>query len=458
MVFSSSIFLFLFLPITLFSYYIMPAKGKNIVLLIASLFFYAWGEPVYVFLMLLSIGVNYALGLRIERENAQKRIFLILAVAYDLAVLFLFKYLNFTVGIINRIAHTSFETNVALPIGISFYTFQIMSYIIDVYRGNVKAQRSILDLALYVSLFPQLIAGPIVRYVDVEKQIAERSTSWEKAEEGAVRFAVGFSKKVLIADRLSSLVETAFSGSCPSILVNWVGILAYTLQIYFDFSGYSDMAIGLGKFFGFEFLENFNYPYISRSIQEFWRRWHISLSSWFRDYLYIPLGGSRKGEFRTYVNYVVVFFLTGLWHGASFNFIVWGLYYVVFLIIERLGWNRILKKLPVFLQHVYAFLIIMIGWVFFRADTLTAAVQYIKGMFSLSGKDVPYLIFVMNREYWFLLAAGIALSVPYPRIKRWLYAKRGGLVIRDSLVILCFLLAICCMVGTGYSPFLYFRF
>lgn len=260
-----------------------------------------------------------------------------------------------------------------------------MSYVIDVYRGNAKVQKNILNLGLYISLFPQLIAGPIVRYVDIEKQISHRTTSWDKGREGVLRFMVGFSKKILIADQLSYLADICFSGTYPSVLLNWIGIVAYTLQIYFDFSGYSDMAIGLGKIFGFDFLENFNYPYISQSIQEFWRRWHISLSTWFRDYLYIPLGGSKKGNIRTYINLVIVFFLTGLWHGASYNFIIWGLFYAVFLIIERMGFKKVLEKIPRVFRHLYAVIIVMIGWVFFRADNLTGAIQYIKDICLSSG-------------------------------------------------------------------------
>lgn len=459
MVFSSSIFLFSFLPILLLVYFIAAEQFKNAILLLASLFFYAWGEPKNIAIMLLSILINYVLGYAVERDWALKKLFLILAVTYNLATLYIFKYLNFTVDTINRLSGGGLEIQqIALPIGISFYTFQIMSYVIDVYRGKIKAQSNILNLALYISLFPQLIAGPIVRYTDIERQITCRSVFWDKAREGVVRFAVGFSKKVLIADQLSTFVDTVFAGDYPSILANWVGIIAYTLQIFFDFSGYSDMAIGLGKIFGFDILENFNYPYISQSIREFWRRWHISLSAWFRDYLYIPLGGSRKGNLRTYINLVIVFFLTGLWHGAGFNFVAWGLFHAAFLIIERLGLKNVLTKLPSMVRRVYSLLVIIIGWVFFRADSLGDAVSYIRGMFIVAGKDVANFQFIMNRQYWFFLAVGIFLSIPHPKIEALAQKNQITELLSDILVMVVFIVAICYMVGSGYSPFLYFRF
>lgn len=459
MVFSSTVFLFTFLPALLLVYFLAAEQYRNIVLLVASLYFYAWGEPRTILIMLLSIAVNYALGFQVEEGRKYRKLFLVLTVIYNLGVLFVFKYLNFSVDIINSIFGGNITIRqIALPIGISFYTFQIMSYVIDVYRGNAKVQKNILNLGLYISLFPQLIAGPIVRYVDVENQIKERTTSWNKAYEGFMRFAVGFSKKVLIADQLSTLVDTVFAGGYPSLLSNWIGIIAYTLQIFFDFSGYSDMAIGLGKVFGFDFLENFNYPYISQSIQEFWRRWHISLSSWFRDYLYFPLGGSRKGALRTYINITIVFFMTGLWHGASYNFIVWGLFYVIFQIIERLGFKRVLEKLPRVVRHIYALSIIMVGWVFFRAENLSAAIQYLKGMVVMAGNDVANFNFVMNGQYWFFIVAGIFFSMPHPKIKSFTHKNQTMELISSFAVIGVFLLAICYMVGSGYSPFLYFRF
>ena len=458
MVFSSTIFLFAFLPFVLLTYFFANDKLKNLVLLTASLFFYAWGEPKNIFLMLITIVVNYVCGLCIERKEKLKKVFLIFAVLFDIGCLFVYKYLNFTVDTVNSLFASSIPVRtIALPIGISFYTFQIISYVVDVYRKEVPAQKNILNLGLYLSLFPQLIAGPIVRYVDVAREINKRNTTPDDMYTGIMRFCVGFSKKVLLADQLSPLVDVAFSGE-NSILLKWVGIIAYALQIYFDFSGYSDMGIGLGRIFGFHFLENFNYPYISRSIKEFWRRWHISLSTWFRDYLYIPLGGSRKGTARTYINLMIVFFTTGFWHGASFNFIVWGLYYGVFLIFERLQWGKILNKMPRIFQHVYAIIIVLIGWVFFRANDLPVALEYIKGMFVPAGRDLVYLNYHMNLQYWFCLLAGIALSIPHGKLEARIRKTTVGYWLMDTLVFVVFLLAICYMVGSGYSPFLYFRF
>lgn len=459
MVFSSSVFLFKFLPILLIVYYAVAEKYKNYVLLIASLVFYAWGEPQNIVIMLISILVNYVLGILIEEKNKYSTLWMCIAVLGDLGILFVFKYFNFSIDIINFITKRGFSFDeIALPIGISFYTFQIMSYVIDVYKKNVKAQRNIFDLALYVSLFPQLIAGPIVRYIDVEKQIKTRYVNEDRFYIGIKRFIIGFSKKILIADQLSLLVDTVFAEGNVSILCNWIGIIAYTLQIYYDFSGYSDMAIGLGKLFGFDFLENFNFPYISQSIQEFWRRWHISLSSWFRDYVYIPLGGSRKGNVRTYINLMIVFFLTGLWHGASFNFIVWGLFYGIFLIIERIGFKKILEKIPRVLRHIYTMFIVLIGWVFFRADSLYDAINYIQGMFRLSGKDVIYFNYDMNRQYWFCILLGIVLAIPHTKISKKIQENKILCVLSDVCVLIIFIIAISYMIGSGYSPFLYFRF
>lgn len=457
--FTSSVFLFLFLPILLLIYYFSNPRYQNLILLLASVIFYAWGEPKYIFLMLLSILMNYWFGILINKFKAWKKIFLIIAILYNLTTLFVFKYLNFFGVIFAKLTSISVSLpNIALPIGISFFTFQIMSYTIDVYKEKIKVQKNILNLALYVSLFPQLIAGPIVRYTDIEEQIKGRISSLEKIYKGLLRFAIGFSKKVLLADQLAPLVDEVFTGIYPSLLANWVGILAYTLQIYFDFSGYSDMAIGLGKMFGFDFLENFNYPYISRSIKEFWRRWHISLSSWFKDYLYIPLGGSQKGTVRTYVNLLIVFFLTGLWHGASFNFIIWGLFYVLFLIIERSGFGKILEMLPKLIQHIYALLVIMIGWVFFRADGINNAISYIKGMFIPYGKDIVNFNVIINWQYIFCIVLGIFFSIPHIGIVKKIRYVKCGKFLEDLSVIIVFIFAICYMIGSGYSPFLYFKF
>ena len=459
MVFSSSVFLFIFLPVLLLLYFIAGKKAKNIVLLFASLFFYAWGEPRNIIVMLLSIAINYFLAIGMEKSMGRRKLYFLLAVFYNIGILFIFKYLNFTVDTVNRLLeHPIALRRVALPIGISFYTFQMMSYIMDVYRENVKAQKNILSLGLYISLFPQLIAGPIVRYIDIEGQLACRTSSWENMHDGICRFAIGFSKKILLADQLSVFVDLAFAGQYPSIITNWAGIVGYTLQIYFDFNGYSDMAIGLGKMFGFSFPENFNYPYISKSIQEFWRRWHITLGSWFRDYLYIPLGGSRQGKLKTYINISIVFLLTGLWHGASFNFILWGGYYALFLIAERMGLRKVLEKLPAFARHIYAILAIMFGWVFFRSSTWTEAIRYLHGMFSLSGNDVAHFNYIMNGKYWFCMAAGIFLSLPHKNITTLIQKSSAGRALADISILAVFYIAICYMIGSGYSPFLYFRF
>lgn len=460
MVFSSPVFLFAFLPALLVVYFLVPKQVRNIVLLVFSLAFYAYGEPVNVFIMIGTIAVNYGLGLLIERDPKRKRLWLVLAMIVDLGTLFVFKYLNFTADMLNALTGAALQIRqIALPIGISFYTFQIMSYTIDIYRGKCKAQRNPLNLALYVSLFPQLIAGPIVRYVDVERKIRDRQTTSAGFYEGIRRFCMGFAKKILIADQLSPLVSAVFSGAYPSWMLHWAGIIAYALQICFDFSGYSDMAIGLGKMFGFDFLENFNYPYIAQSVREFWRRWHISLSTWFRDYLYIPLGGNRKGTGRTYLNLLIVFFCTGLWHGASFNFIAWGLYYAVFLIVERVGFGKILERLPRWIRHGYTLLVVLIGWILFRADNLNAALEYMKGMVIPGEADWQNFLLVMDRQYIFCIILGVLLSMPVTRkLREWVQERKGWSWLADGMIFLSFILAICYMVGSGFSPFLYFRF
>jgi len=381
------------------------------------------------------------------------------ALSFDILILFIFKYLDFLIAIINKIFSLNLPLcQIALPIGISFYTFQIISYVIDVYRGNVVAANNILKLGLYISLFPQLIAGPIVRYADIEKQIDKRKATWEGVEYGAIRFMEGFAKKILIADQLSSLVDYSFSGLYPSWLLKWIGIIAYTLQIYYDFSGYSDMAIGLGKIFGFDFLENFNYPYISESVQEFWRKWHISLGSWFKDYLYIPLGGNRKGDIRTLFNLFVVFLFTGLWHGANYNFVVWGIYYAFFIILERCGLNKQLIRLPKWIRHLYLLTIVTFGWILFRADGILEALNYIKEMFTIRDMSFEYFSFVMNAQYWFFLVIGIFFAIPHNYLKEWHKNNTYADVLYKVSLIIVFIIAISYMVGSGYSPFLYFRF
>ncbi|MCR5617190.1 MAG: MBOAT family protein [Clostridiales bacterium] len=461
MVFSSPVFLFCFLPLTILLYYFGHPKLRNYVLLLASLFFYAWGEPTLVFLMIASIVINYVLALFMDRSGKKgvKTVLLIAAVVLDLGFLFFYKYFNFTVATFFRVTGVLLTARtIALPIGISFYTFQIMSYVIDVYRGNVRSQKNPFYLGLYISMFPQLIAGPIVRYIDVEKQIASRTLSPDKFYEGTLRFMKGFAKKVLIADQLSSFVDMNFEGNIDSALVKWIAIIAYTLQIYYDFSGYSDMAIGLGKIFGFDFVENFNFPYVSQSIKEFWRRWHISLSTWFRDYVYIPLGGSRKGTARTYINLIIVFVLTGFWHGASWNFIFWGLFYAVFLVIERLGFSKILEKLPRVLRHIYAIIIVVLGWVLFRAETMSGALNYYKGLVSPSDSEILNLRIYVEPMLVFVIIAGIILAFPHDRIKAALKKFKGYEVLKALSLFALFILAVCFMTGAGFSPFLYFRF
>ena len=467
MVFSSSIFLFVFLPITITIYYLLNDKFKNVWLLIASLFFYSWGEPKYILLIIASILINYVFGLIIEKlareyNRKYRKFALVMIVTIDLVTLGIFKYLDFAIANINRFVNKDIPLrNIALPIGISFFSFQIMSYVIDVYRGE-KAQRNILDLGLYIALFPQLIAGPIVRYSDIRDQLRNRSHSIDKFYKGVILFMIGFSKKILIADQLSPLVDKIFDGNGFSAYVAWVGAIAYTLQIYFDFSGYSDMARGLGNIFGFEFMENFNYPYVSSSIKEFWRRWHISLSTWFRDYLYIPMGGSRCSTSRQIINLLVVFFLTGLWHGASWNFIIWGLYYAAFLIAERLFLGKYLEKAPNAIEHAYALVVVVIGWIFFKAPGASSALHYIANLFRIDGSSWADLVSNLNRQYIFCLIVGVIFSIPFGK-------KIFESCIRDDIalyrriisvfsVFVVFIIAISYMVGSGFSPFLYFRF
>ena len=455
MIFSSSLFLFCFLPIVFTVYHICGSKYKNAFLLLASIFFYAWGEPVYVLLMFASIILNYFLACWIEDlENKTVRKFIfIIAVVFDLFVLIFFKYMNFFVS---NLSNIGIEINgyheIALPIGISFFTFQIMSYVIDVYRKDVKAQRNCADLALYISMFPQLIAGPIVRYIDIEHELKQREHN--SIYEGIQRFMIGFSKKILLADAIAPLGDYAFGKDGVTAGIAWFGLLAYTLQIYFDFSGYSDMAIGLGKMFGFTFMENFDYPYISKSIQEFWRRWHISLSLWFRSYVYIPLGGSRCSLAKCCRNLLIVFMLTGFWHGANWNFIFWGLYYAVFLIVERVFLAKRIERWPVVCRRIYTLVVVMFGWVFFKVESLTDAFRYIGGMFRFSDGWWKEVLFRVNREYLFFLILGVVFATPIGiKIKEKCNEK-----VYDFVVFGIFFVAILYMVGNGFSPFLYFRF
>ncbi|MEG1132127.1 MAG: MBOAT family O-acyltransferase [Romboutsia sp.] len=475
MVFSSLIFLFLFLPLTLVFYYISGSKTRNFILLLASLIFYAWGEPVYVFLMLFSTVVDYIHGLKVEKfielGKRKKALRVVVSSAIiNLFVLCFFKYSDFLIENINNIFNLDIGLlNLPLPIGISFYTFQTMSYTIDIYRGDAKAQKSILDFGAYVALFPQLVAGPIVRYQTIATQINKREHSIEKFADGVNRFVCGLAKKVILSNQLAVIADGVFSSNLSnvSILEAWLGIICYTLQIYFDFGGYSDMAIGLGKMFGFEFLENFNYPYISQTVSEFWRRWHISLGSWFRDYVYIPLGGSRVSKLKMYRNLFIVWFLTGMWHGASWTFIIWGLYFGVFIALEKAFLEKVLYKIPRVFRHIYLLLIVVIGWVFFRAENITKAFEFLKIMFGVSSKTLvnsactAYLI-----DYWYILLASIILSTPIVKVLKKLILKINKRALDNDIAYLMhgFSLGIYMFVvmimlcSSSYNPFLYFRF
>ncbi|MHB8788722.1 MAG: MBOAT family O-acyltransferase [Desulfobulbaceae bacterium] len=481
MVFSSIIFLFLFLPLTLLLHLLAGRRLRNTLLLAVSLVFYAWGEGVYVLLMVGSITLNYLFGLLIGRartEEGQKAL-LALAVVLNLLPLFYFKYTVFVLGNVARVfalLHIDQALPldpIHLPIGISFFTFQALSYVVDVYRKSVAPQKNILDMGLFIALFPQLIAGPIVRYHDIAAQLKKRAVSVEDFALGAERFVHGLGKKVLLANPMGAMADRIFA--LPIIDLSsgaaWIGIICYSLQIYFDFSGYSDMAIGLGRMFGFHFLENFNYPYISRSIREFWRRWHISLSNWFRDYLYIPLGGNRKGPGRTGMNLVMVFFLCGFWHGASWNFIIWGLCHGFFLVLERGRLGEMLNRSPLWLQNLYTLLVVANAWVFFRAETLEHGLRYLGVMYGMGGAPAvyPFVAISLDPEFFTILALAFLVATPvYPALVRSLrqacdtapgnFLAPAAPAVR--LCILCLLLLLSSMnLATGaYNPFIYFRF
>ena len=468
MLFSSIVFLFTFLPAVMILYYLLPVRFRNVILLLASLVFYAWGEPVYLFLMLLSILFNYFSGLDIARNLQDKRAAkrsLVFNLIINLAVLGFFKYEGFVLDTLNGIlpVHISYHA-LPLPIGISFYTFQILSYIIDVYRGNVKVQTNLPNFALYVTMFPQLIAGPIVQYADVDEQLASREVSWTKFGEGSMYFIRGLAKKVLLANT-SGMIFTEVSGLAKgniAVMTAWLGAFAYMFQIYFDFSGYSDMAIGLGKTLGFEFNMNFNYPYVSKSITEFWRRWHISLSSWFRDYVYIPLGGNRVSKIKHIRNLLIVWFLTGLWHGAAWNFVAWGLYYGVILIIEKYLLSPVLDRLPDVVRHIYSIVLVVIGWVLFFSSSFGQAADYIRVMFGagahgFADRESMYLL-TSNLILWLILIFGSTPLVHF-RYEHMLRSKKWNTTIINSVVYAAlFIVCIAYLVTETYNPFLYFRF
>lgn len=472
MVFSSTIFLFIFLPFVLAINFLLKKQYRNVFLLLASLLFYAWGEGLLVLLMLFSISLNYISGIGIElfltKDKKYSKIVLGFAVAGNLALLFYYKYANFIVETLQEIGfYTSYKhTDILLPIGISFFTFQGISYLVDVYRGEVEVQRNLLHLGLYISFFPQLIAGPIVRYHDIDQQIKKRKINATLFSEGVIRFIRGLAKKVLIANNAAFFADEVFSVSPLDLSIGsaWLGIICYTIQIYFDFSGYSDMAIGLGKMMGFSFKENFNYPYIANSIQDFWRRWHISLSTWFRDYLYIPLGGSRNGQLMTYRNLFIVFFVTGLWHGASWNFIFWGLFHGFFLILERAKiFNTSLW--PSIFRHLYVLLVVVLGWVFFRALTMTDAFIYIGSLIGLNNGQNNIAFVYLNNYTITMLILALVFSTPirakitslkFFSINRLL--QGAHIILRYSFYLVIFLLSVIELAQSNYNPFIYFRF
>ena len=476
MVFSSTVFLLVFLPIVLALYYICPSRYRNLLLLIASLIFYGWGEPKYIVVMVFSILINYISGILIDRfrRNDKHRLIkpmLIVAIIGNVGILGFFKYTDFLIENINSIAMTSMDMlELALPIGISFYTFQAMSYVIDVYRGKVEVQKSIIKFGTYITLFPQLIAGPIVRYITIEKQLTDRKVDIDQIATGVRRFILGLGKKVLLANQIGILWEQASDmaevGSLSPSMA-WLGALVFTFQIYFDFSGYSDMAIGLGKMLGFDFDENFNYPYMSRSITEFWRRWHISLSTWFKEYVYIPLGGNRKGLLRQVINIAIVWGLTGFWHGASWNFLLWGLYYGFILILEKLFLLNWLDKLPSLVRRIYSLFIIVMGWVIFAVTDMSQMGVYFKSLFGMgelgmAGTMAGTSYAIMGNAV--LLIILILASTDIPKsigttIMTKLESKETlALIIKNLFYGVVLLLCIAFLVSDSYNPFLYFRF
>lgn len=458
MVFSSILFIFRFLPIAMGIYFLTPKKLKNLSLLILSLIFYSWGEPRYFLLMIASIFVDYFISINIEKNNKNKKIKILLlaiSIIFNVGILFFFKYINFFIENINSIFNMSLNNvKITLPLGISFYTFQTMSYTIDVFLGKVKAEKNIINFGAFVCLFPQLIAGPIVKYIDISKELKNRDINLDEIQEGIRLFILGLGSKVLIANNIGSLwneVETMGFNNISTILA-WMGIIAFSLQIYFDFNGYSLMAIGLGKILGFNFPNNFNYPYESRSITEFWRRWHITLGQWFKQYVYIPLGGNRLGRARTYFNLFIVWFLTGLWHGASYNFILWGLYFFILICIEKNGLLNLLNKHKL-ISHIYTIFFILVGWVLFAVIDLNKIIYFLKKMFIFNvGNEWIYYL----RNYIIIYTIAIIFSTSF--LKK-IYNKFVKSNIVDTIILITiFLLSIAYLVDSSYNPFLYFRF
>ncbi len=471
MLFSSITFLYAFLPVVLLLYFAVPRKFRNFILLLVSLVFYGWGEPKYIIVMVVSIFAGYICGLLIgafkkKEKMGRAKLFVILSVVIDLGILIFFKYSNFFISNFSKLTGTTAKLlDIALPLGISFYTFQILSYTIDVYRGDVEPQRNLIDLAAYITLFPQLIAGPIVRYSTIEKQLKERKETTELFASGVLRFTAGLGKKVLIANTVGEIYETlmAVPKNEATVAMYWLASFAFSFQIYFDFSGYSDMAIGLGRMFGFKFLENFDHPYISRSITEFWRRWHMSLSTWFKDYVYIPLGGNRCKKGRMFFNLFIVWLLTGFWHGAEWNFIIWGLYYFIILIIEKSFLLKVLEKLPKFLQHIYSLFLINLGWVIFANDSLPKLGRVLSRMFGLSGLSAwnsETSFYLLSYLAVFIIAAvGSTLLVKNLRDKLIYWNYNAFYTVLTVLFILAVMtLATAGLASDSFNPFLYFRF
>ncbi|MFE5318348.1 MBOAT family O-acyltransferase [Paenibacillus sp. NPDC056579] len=468
MVFSSLIFLFLFLPVTILIYYVSPMKLRNAILLVVSLIFYAWGEPLYIFIMIFSTVFDYFNGLLIDKYRHRKliaRAVFIGSMAGSMGILGFFKYADFVVVNINQLFHMNIQAaDLPLPVGISFYTFQTMSYVVDVYLDKVPVQRNIISFGAYVTMFPQLVAGPIVKYDDIAGQLVSRKVSLDRFGEGAGLFSRGLAKKVLLANNIGLLWTSVKATPIEelSLLSAWLGITAFTLQIYFDFSGYSDMARGLGKMFGFDFMDNFRYPYISKSVTEFWRRWHISLGSWFREYVYIPLGGNRSGLMKQLRNLLVVWFLTGLWHGASWNFIVWGLYFGFFVLIEKLFLLQSLGRRPAIVCHVYTLLVVMIGWVLFEMEHLASAWRFIGVMFGFGGQgivDQQALYDLSTNVVLFVVLAICATPLPKKMLTcimgKW---RTAGVITVPLIYFLFMVLSTAYLVNETYNPFLYFRF
>ena len=463
MIFSSIPFLFFFFPLFILLYFTLPFKYKNHILLLFSLIFYAWGEPIYILLMIFSSIVDFINGKNIEKykdDNKKKKIYLIISIIINISLLGFFKYADFFIKVINNILNLDIPLlNLGLPIGISFFTFQTMSYSIDVYRGDVKAEKDFLTFMTYVCMFPQLIAGPIVRYETVSSELHKRDINFKKFADGFTRFLRGLFKKVLIANNIGLLFTLITSSEVNdiSIMTGVLAIVSYAFQIYFDFSGYSDMAIGMGNMCGFTFLENFNYPYISKSITEFWRRWHISLSSWFKDYVYIPLGGSRVNILKNIRNILIVWILTGFWHGASWNFIFWGLYYGILLLLEKFVLKKYIDKLPDFVKHIYTIILVFIGWMIFAFDDSKYLFGFIKALTSNKFVDSAFLYYFKN--YFLILVIATVFSLPvYPKVKEKMNNTIFTSLLSISIYVILFIITLSYLVSDTYNPFLYFRF